>query len=214
MTRHRRPLIRTLGLTAALAGLLGLAGTAAAHTALEATQTASAPKIDGDPSDAAWSTTPKYAMAYNQLDALNQAWGKTADAWAVFSLLYKDNTLYGIVWRTDDKDYTGGPNPWDSDGVEVFLDPPHQGASVRQIRAIIGQPFDDAAVQGAWGKENRVLEFAIPISGTALKPGVVLGFNIALNDGDDAPRDVQIYPVPGRNTSWNDATALGDVILK
>ncbi len=182
---------------------------------LFANRVATAPTIDGSDDDAAWSSGFRYPFAFNQLKESDQTWTDLDDLSASFKLVYADNVLYGLVYRHDDITNTGNSAAHENDGVEIFFDFQHEGRSVTQVRALVGKPFAESvggkAITSAWNDDGTILEFAIDLSavGLTLERGTVIGFNIAINDADEGLREIQLYPFPGNNTSWNNANSLG-----
>lgn len=182
---------------------------------LVANQVPVAPAIDGSDDDAVWTAGNHYPLAFNQLNERNQVWTDLENLSASFKLIYSGNVLYGIVYRSDDVTNIGNSAAHENDGVEMFFDFHHEGRSVTQIRSLVGRAFDNPIggipIESAWNEEGTILEFAIDVSGVDLElgRGVVIGFNIAINDADAGGRDTQLYPFPGNNTSWNNANSLG-----
>lgn len=201
--------------------LLGVVttGAFAQQGALIVRGVAEAPAIDGAADDAAWTRAVRYPMAFNQLDALNQVWTDFDDLFASFQLAYVGNTLYGIVYRTDDVTWLQSATAHENDSVELFFSFDDR-VTVTQIRSKVGEGF--AQLVGgqepvtAWSEDGTIFEFAIDLSavGVEIKPGLILPFNIAINDADGPGRKTQLYPFAGNNTSWRDASALGAIVFE
>ncbi|PWC07666.1 endo-1,4-beta-xylanase [Mycetocola zhujimingii] len=80
----------------------------------EVVETDAAPTIDGTVDDS-WSSA-------GTVETLKQVEG-TAGASAVFSTLWRDNTLYLLAEVTDPTVDVSGSDPWIQDSVEIYVDP-------------------------------------------------------------------------------------------
>lgn len=201
--------------------LLAVSSLAFAHGGeFVANRVATPPTIDGKGDDAAWASGFRYPFAFNQLNEADQVWTNLDSLEASFRLVYHGNVLYGIVYRHDDHTHTTQQSPHLNDGVELFFDFTHEGKVVTQIRSIVGRPFAESVggkrPEAVWSEDGTIFEFAIDLSavGLELKPGLVIGFNIAINEADHGPRTVQLYPIPGNNRSYLDANALGHLVFR
>ena len=160
------------------------------------------PVIDGQIDEDIWRKAVVYPFGFNQLNSTNQIPPPAQDSSGNWALLYKGDTIYGLVRRQDDTTYIGHPDPWENDCVELFIE---HNMVFSQLRALVGKPFDRGFAKGkvetAWSTDGTVLEFAVQIPGVELA-GTSIAWNIALADNDGRNRKTQLYPIPGFNRSW------------
>ncbi len=157
--------------------------------------------IDGDLSD--WALTNGiYMDRYNAttLAGFIPPSGP-ADASVTVWANWDDNYLYFAARVQDDIPWVDSTDIWKDDGVEFALDGENDNDSfsptggdhqytVRRDGLIQDRAVNtDKAAAAVKQRENGYdIEIAIPrseLGGTALAPGVVLGYNIGLNDDDD-----------------------------
>ncbi len=161
-----------------------------------------APVIDGVIGDAEWKGAYTYPFAFNQLNSTDLRPPAADDSSGDWRLLYKGDTIYGLVRRTDNKTHIRAGQPHENDCVELFF---KTDKIFRQMRALVGKKFDvgfpGGKVETAWSEDGTILEFAVQIPGMDLA-GKSIGWNIALADNDGLFRKTQLYPVKGFNRSW------------
>ena len=166
-----------------------------------AKKTDDVPVIDGKIDEEIWKKGVIYPFAFNQLNSTNQVAPPVDDCGGSWVLLYKGDTIYGLVRRTDNKTFIRASQVHENDCVELFL---KTEKGFRQPRALVGKKFDvgfGGKVETAWSEDGTVLEFAVQIPGMDLA-GKSIGWNIALADNDGLFRKTQLYPVKGFNRSW------------
>ena len=127
------------------------------------------------------------------------------DLYGEWKILYKGNTIYGLVVREDDVTVTDYSDTWENDNLEVFVNLNDQFA---QLRTVVGKDWADHSLPGdrkaAWSEDGSVLEFTIELPESDLS-GQSIGWNIALSDNDTGPggaQEHQLYPIYGFNDSW------------
>jgi hypothetical protein len=161
-----------------------------------------APVIDGVIGDDEWKGAYTYPFAFNQLNNADLRPPAADDSSGDWRLLYKGDTIYGLVRRVDNKTHIRAGQPHENDCVELFF---KTDSTFRQMRALVGRKFDTGfsggKVETAWSEDGTILEFAVQIPGMDLA-GKNLGWNIALADNDGLFRKTQLYPIPGANRSW------------
>lgn len=164
---------------------------------------ASAPKIDGNPNDKAWEKGVTYPFNYNQLNLYDQRIPDNNDLWGEWTVVYKGNTIYGIIRRNDEKTRTDHKLDYENDNIEVFF---HLGDVFAQLRSRVGYDWESHAYDGerkiAWNKEGTVCEYSVTLPIDDLT-GMISGWNISLSDNDGKEnRDHQLYPINGQNDGW------------
>ncbi|MFN3404255.1 MAG: sugar-binding protein [Cytophagaceae bacterium] len=174
-------------------------------------QTAVAPVIDGTP-DALWNSFPSYSLTRTPVGPANIT--GPADLSATYKMTYDANNLYVLVDVNDEDLRNDGGDPWDNDGVELFIDKgndknPTYGANDFQFafvynntsvveykhNATAGVTYANAVKTGGYAMEIRIPWSTI---GGAPVPGEQIGFDVHVNDDDGGgTRDSKI--------AWNDA---------
>ncbi|MDA3900445.1 MAG: endo-1,4-beta-xylanase [Spirochaetes bacterium] len=163
----------------------------------------SAPKIDGTPNDKEWAKGVTYPITFNQLNLYDFRTPPHDDLWGEWTVVYRGNTIYGIIRRHDDKDRTDHKLDYENDNIEVFF---HLGDIFAQLRSIVGQGWEPNSYEGerniAWNKEGTVCEYSVTLPESDLT-GLIAGWNISLSDNDGKDnRDHQLYPITGQNDGW------------
>lgn len=160
------------------------------------------PVIDGVVGDDEWKGAYTYPFAFNQLSTSDLRPPAADDSSGDWRLMYKGDTVYGLVRRTDNKTNIRASQIHENDCVELFF---KTDKTFRQMRALVGKKFDagfsGGKVETAWNEDGTILEFAVQIPGMDLE-GKSIGWNIALADNDGLFRKTQLYPVKGFNRSW------------
>ena len=174
--------------------------------AFRAMPVSTAPVVDGIVSAGEWDAGVLYRFAYNHLNLQDQRPPfDHQDLYGEWKILYKDDSIYGLIIREDDVTVTNHQDSWENDTLEIFFDMQGQFA---QLRSIVGQGWEDHSYQGErkimWSEDGSIAEFQIALPESDLT-GLTLGWNIALADNDagpGSPRDHQLYPVYGFNDNW------------
>lgn len=181
-------------------GGLTAAGSIKVEAKIQATYAQTAINIDGKIDEAAWVldhliTKPTFGTQNNT---------------GYFDLLWDENYLYLAIKVADAKVSYPKTNPWENDGVEVYLDGNHNKGStydnfdIQLIQAVgsnvlwtsrpvLGTSKAIALIDGGYS-----MEMAIPwgiINKTSVLTGSEIGFDIAYNDNDTGNRDGA--------TTWN-----------
>src|SRR5690554_5186366 len=160
------------------------------------------PVIDGIIGDEEWKGAYTYPFLFNQLNSSDLRPPAADDSSGSWTLMYKGDTIYGLVRRVDNKTNIRAGTVHENDCVELFI---KTEKVFRQPRALVGKPFDvglpGGKIETAWSEDGTVLEFAVQIPGMELA-GKNLGWNIALADNDGLVRTTQLYPVKGFNRGW------------
>ncbi|MFW5807699.1 MAG: endo-1,4-beta-xylanase [Spirochaetota bacterium] len=161
------------------------------------------PSIDGNPDDPQWETGITYPFSYNQLESMDLRPPDKDDLWGEWTIVYRGNTLYGLMRRHDDITHTSNSFDYENDNLEVFF---RLNDVFAQLRSIVGEDWRPHDYPGersiAWNSDGTVCEFSVEMPDKDLT-GLIAGWNIALsdNDGKDV-RDHQLYPVNGQNAGW------------
>ncbi|MGW0807394.1 endo-1,4-beta-xylanase [Nonomuraea sp. NPDC002799] len=166
-----------------------------------------APVLDGVV-DRAWSAAPEVRTA---------TWIQgTSGATAKVRSLWSGSTLYVLAQVTDPVLSEESPNAWDQDSVEIFVDPGNgktkgYGDDDGQYRVsfsgrlTVGGTFDAAGVKDHLTAAAKVVpggyvvEAAVELPTVTLGEGVLLGFDVQVNDATGAARTAAV--------TWNDASA-------
>ncbi|WP_112480163.1 hypothetical protein [Vibrio variabilis] len=154
-------------------------------------------------SDKVWEQAFQYSLEYNQLKGDDQTVAEKNDISGAWQLGYHGNWLFGVVHRQDDLTVTNMEHSYQNDNVEVMfqLDENH----FYQLRTMVGQDFETSNYPNKhfaiWSEDNSQLYFGVELKEPP-KPGVKLGWNIALSDNDSDQRKSQLYPLPGSNRSY------------
>jgi endo-1,4-beta-xylanase len=150
-----------------------------------------APALDGDPSDAAWSAATRYPFSFNQLSR-EQVVPRSAVNPGTFKLVSSGGAVYGLVQLAE-----GAPARYDAVEVAFSLD----GKSTVRVAAA-GKDFAAAAgappAKAVWSKDGRALEFRVQLGDDALS-GKRARFAIELLGvaGAGGKRSVALAPFPG-----------------
>jgi gliding motility-associated-like protein len=170
--------------------------------------TTTAPAIDGT-IDAVWGNYITNPLTKIPVGSISGA----ADLSATYQTMRDATNLYILVNINDDVVRFDGGNPWDDDGVEVFIDMGNDkntsygandfqyafvwnsGITEYKHNATSGVTFGQASKAGGY-----IIEIKIPWTtlGGAPNNGDLIGFDVHVNDDDDGGgRDSKI--------AWNDA---------
>ncbi len=172
-----------------------------------ATQAETAPVVDGNAAKGEWDAAILYPFAYNQLSRTDQRLPDPADIDCTWRVTYKDNNLYGIVTRKDDKTVTNDKKAENNDGMEICFGVDKE---FTRLVSVVGRDFEKSGFKGkskaVWSKDGTYAEFSIALPYDYID-GSIIGWNIAItdNDGNNAPES-RIFPVTGENKS---ASGLG-----
>ncbi|MBN2439924.1 MAG: endo-1,4-beta-xylanase [Spirochaetales bacterium] len=182
---------------------LDTAGYSSIITPFKAMNTAVPPEIDGKIGNGEWDEALIYPFAYNQLSKTNQTLPGSDDLLSSWRVLYLDDTIYGLVERTDDITITNKDSSWENDNLEVFF---NTDEDFVQLRSVAGQNFEQHEYTGnrriTWNAGGTVIEFSVQLP-SGNPAGKITGWNIALSDNDGAEtRDLQAYPIYGNNRGW------------
>ncbi|GGO27045.1 beta-xylanase [Microbispora rosea subsp. aerata] len=167
------------------------------------------PVVDGVV-DGIWASAPEIRTA----TWIQGTSGATARARAVWS----GGTLYLLARVTDPTLSEESANPWEQDSVEFFVDPGNgktkgYGDDDGQYRisfsgkTSVGGPLDPAAIAGNLTAAAKVVpggyvvEAAVKLPTITLRDGVLLGFDVQVNDATGAARTGAV--------TWSDATGQG-----
>lgn len=160
------------------------------------------PVIDGQVKAGEWDGAVVYPFLFNQLDPLDQRMD-SQDIGGSWRVLYKGNQLYGMVERRDNATFTNHPHTYECDNVEIFI---YMNDQLVLMRSLIGQGWETPELPGSakWNEDGTILEFLVELPDHD-PTGLRLGWNIAMSDNDEGPdalRANQAYPVRGDNKSW------------
>lgn len=89
--------------------------------------TSSAIVIDGTPDDAAWATANEYAMTGEEFTAVGDMPGDADDLSATWKALWDDENLYFYAVVTDEFFSDDGPDAWQDDSFELYIDAEARG---------------------------------------------------------------------------------------
>ncbi len=191
----------------------------------EVMQTTTAPTIDGI-QDALWNN---YVAI-----PLNQGAIAAPDLDGTYRIAYDANNLYFLFDVTDDVLVQDGGNPWDNDGVEVFIDIGNDKAGTygaddfQYIFQYNNEPnFDElqhspASLTGVTFGTNAtaggyIIEASIPWTTMATgtpTPGSFLGLEVKLNDDDDGgAREDELAWADGTFSAWNNTALFGTQVI-
>ena len=147
---------------------------------------------------------------------------------AAFGLYWNRSDLYMIIKVQDDQVVTDSDEPWNDDGVEVFLDilndrqTEYNSDDKRLVVSASGetQGFGlegedmETAVQRT--EDGYIVEVQIRMDhlGQRNRPNAAYGFDIAVNDDDDGgPRDGQLV-WKGTAQNATDPSGFGTILLE
>lgn len=234
---RRSMIMRKLSFTSLLLLVVSLlfVPAASAHTGGKAiaTQTEEEILIDGDLSDAAWATaTPVYIVPslvpvwqqFNTHLSIGTPPRNDEDISGIFYFLWDTENLY-FAGRVNDDVVLGEGDPWQQDGVELFLDVAHQGMAGRQIfinpkggengdRFTVSVP--EAEVAGQLVDGGYCFEVKFPLGALNIKAAVgkVIGMDIQVDDKDKVgQREKAIVWSGGDNMDWNTPSIFGDLVF-
>lgn len=184
---------------------------------------ASPPTVDGSLLD--WGGEPEYAVDTVVRGSVD---GPT-DLAAEWRARWDDAALYVLVIVRDDAIETDGPQPWQDDSVEVYLDPTGDGGSSYDGDAQFVFRYGDGTVHAGANSiapagvehavadcaDGYVLEAAIPWSTLSVDPaeGHVLGIDVHVNDDDGSDREGKLAWHAGDDTAWRDPSTFGTARL-
>jgi len=171
------------------------------------------PSIDGVINEEEWKGAEIYPFLFNQLNTQDFRLD-SEDIQGDWRILYKGNKLFGAIQRKDDITVTGHESSWENDTIEIFIDMSDQ---FTQMRSIVGQDWEDTLLSGKaqWNDAGTQMEFVVELPDSNPE-GLTIGWNIALADNDDGPdatRESQAYPVVGDNNGWQ-GQGLGELRLE
>ncbi len=174
--------------------------------------------INGKPDEDFWELDQSVAKAVNGAPS----------AEASFGLYWNRSDLYMVIKVQDDRVVTDSEEPWDDDGVEVFLDilndrqTEYNSDDKRLVVSASGatQGFGleggdmETAVQRT--EDGYIVEVQIRMDhlGQRNRPNTACSFDIAVNDDDDGgPRDGQLV---WKGTAHNatDPSGFGTILLE
>jgi regulator of RNase E activity RraA len=164
----------------------------------------SVPQIDGAVQEREWEGAVVYPLPFNHLNPADMRPPAPEDLSVSWALLYRGNTLYGLVRRADDTTVATHPKAWLNDAVDIFL---RASGTFSQMRTVVGKNFRKGIggrFDAVWSSDGSILEFMIEVPGEQLD-GLTRGFSIAVSDNDrgaDATRDHILYPINGYNNNY------------
>jgi len=182
---------------------------------LEIPEAASPPVIDGDGSDAAWDAMTSFQPISNHIDGEID---DPTDFSAEFKAVWAGDTLYLLVNVTDDVPFTGNPDDWQNDNIEVFLDldnsknpdpldpPPNYDGNDFQIMC----PYNGAANHGGVTIANSgntsgsyTMEIKIELEPFGGYLQDAIGFDLQIDDCDgDGTREAALCWHSTNNQNW------------
>ena len=89
--------------------------------------TSSAIVIDGNPDDAAWATANEYVLNGETSTATGDAPDDDNDLSATWKALWDDDNLYFYAVVTDEFASSDGPDAWQDDSFELYIDTEARG---------------------------------------------------------------------------------------
>jgi hypothetical protein len=188
---------------------------------------ATAPQLDGS-LDAEWTFPDVGMFVYVDNDFPNYG---HLDCSSFFRVAYDDDgdlCIYGQV--IDDTIYTSGPNPWEQDCFEIYLDgdnskgSSYDGVDDVQWRYVYGLTEDSAGWKDpgdvAWTTTSNgyALELVISAADLAdtnivLSEGDTIGFEVQVADNDGYGREIMTKWWSQSNNSWQQPFLFGTAIL-
>lgn len=156
-----------------------------------------------------------------------------ADLSASYKILWDMSNLYVFVKVTDDVKGVSGSNPWDKDGVELYLDPnysrgtSYQNTDFQYVVARGELTIADSRNHSNSGVKVTQLEttggYTVIISvpwttmGQTPSAGKTIGLDVHVNDNDGSGRESKIAWYAKADSSWDNpswfgAGKLGDVL--
>jgi hypothetical protein len=175
------------------------------------------PNVDGNLGE--WGTLRHSLTAANAgYTEGSQSNPGASDISVAFDFRWDDTNLYLGARITDDSAGTDGPQYWDDDSIEFYVDGDDDGspafdANDHQYNVTRnGDIHDNTAGPGGanastdGGNPSWVLEMAVPWSalGGSPSPGRGIGADLAANDDDDGG-EIETYAVRWSSTSpWRD----------
>jgi alpha-amylase len=188
--------------------------------------TTTVPTIDGT-IDPAWTNAPTNAITYAANGSLQADF--TGTKWRA---LYDNTNLYILIEVKDASLSQDGPNPWDDDAVEIFIDGNNDKAATYDandfqygfrwniaanttnmygVGARTGITYAIPTVTGGYN-----LEVAIPWSTIGVTPvnGKLIGFEININDDDNGgAREATGSWYSAASNAYNNPGVFGAVAL-
>jgi gliding motility-associated-like protein len=188
-------------------------------------KTSVAPTIDGT-ADGIWSNFTSASLTKVEPIPAAIAITGPADLSATYQTTRDANNLYVFVNVTDDVVEHNGINPWDNDGIELFIDMGNTktstyGANDYQYGFVTGSSmpieYYHSATTGVTFAQGAMaggytMEISIPWTtlGGAPADGDFIGFDIGVNDNDDGgARDSKISWTDSTDAAHNDPSAFG-----
>jgi len=190
-------------------------------------KTATAPFIDGtvDPIWGNYASSPMTKLPVGTITG-------PADLSATYKMMRDANRLYLLVDVTDDVLINDGTQPWEDDGIELFIDMGNSKATVYgandfQYAFVYGavsataseyknSPASMVGVTVSKGTKvgGYFMEISIPWTtlGGAPADGDLIGFDIGVNDDDDGgTRDSKIHWYDATDNAFHDPSYFGTV---
>lgn len=196
-----------------------------------------APVIDGTP-EALWAAAEILANQKNVERIIRGQVTSSVDASAYFRTGWDAQNFYVLIDVSDDLVRVDGPNPWDDDSVELYIDAnnsrgtSYDGVSDFQFvfRPGVGvvavgsrsapntTGIQFATVVHDSGRPNRgyTLEVAIPWQTLGVSPAAasLIGFDVHINDDDDGgARDGKLSWHAPVDDAWTNPSSFGAAFL-
>ncbi|WP_438446362.1 sugar-binding protein [Gorillibacterium sp. sgz5001074] len=192
--------------------------TDASYVLLPTAKTTAVLTVDGKLDEAEWTMAKQVGKTISG----------TANNSAEFGVLWDDQYLYVGAKVTDAELFNNSNEPYLDDSVEVYLDGNHNQGSVYDSfdRQFI-KGWNDSDLFESRGLKSGVLhawsaipggysiELAIPWVSLGLTPaeGMLIGFDVAVNDEDTGNgRDSQIMWA-GTGDNWSNTSSFGELLL-
>lgn len=180
-------------------------------------RTAGTITVDGNLGEASWNVTR--AVTQNTINAPNNT--------VTYGVLWDNTNLYIGASVLDAALYNDSADPWENDGVEIFID-----ANNNKLASYDGQDnqfikgYNNASlfakvgvsgVQHAWAAitGGYSIEVSIPWSQLAITPaaGIAIGFDLGNDDDDNGgTRDGQVV-WNGTINNYTNTSAFGSLVL-
>ena len=186
-------------------------------TGVGARKTSTALTVDGVLDEAAWNITV----------GANKLANGISDNTSVFGVLWDQTYLYVGARVSDGNLFNDSKAVFQDDAVEIYLDVNNNGGGYDSTDNQFIKGFDDDSLfvsrpftgtirhAGAAGEGGYSIELAIPWASLGVAPttGIVVGFDIGIDDDDDGgDRDGQRVWA-GTGTNFNNTSAFGEVFL-
>jgi hypothetical protein len=150
------------------------------------------------------------------------------DCSAVFKAVWDDTYLYVLIEVKDDAIYHDSSRYiWDDDSVEVYLDGDRDGGrsyGKNDFQLTVNINNDYGGIRSEHIQISHAVavsdlgyrvEYAIPFSSLEVNPseGIIIGFDVAINDDDDGGKQDSQIMWNGDGTNWQDKSQFGNLIL-